>query len=70
MPSDVVELGDVLARSLADCEAYSNKLAQLRATQKRRREHEREWRTNLAARGSCPPIGSLPHSLWSQGTSR
>jgi hypothetical protein len=47
--------GEVLALSLADCEAYWNAQGkQLRAAQERWRAHEREWRANLAAQGLLP----------------
>jgi hypothetical protein len=44
----------VLARSLADCEAYWNAQGRLSAAQERWREHERQWRTNLGTWGLLP----------------
>ena len=52
--ADAVDPGKVLAWSLADCQAYWLALGTLTAAQKRWREHEREWRTNLAAQGLLP----------------
>lgn len=52
--ADAVDPGKVVARSLADCEAYWNAQGTLTAAQKRWHEHEREWRTNLAAQGLLP----------------
>jgi hypothetical protein len=46
-----VEPGEVLARSLAHWRAYWHGQGSLTKAQERWREHEFEWRTNLAAEG-------------------
>lgn len=46
--------GEVLARSLTAWAAYWNAQGTLTRAQKRWREHERKWRTNLAAQGLLP----------------
>lgn len=54
VPSRVVVAGEVLARSLADCEAYWDAQGALSVEQERWREDERELRTNLAGKGLLP----------------
>jgi hypothetical protein len=59
MPPEV-DAGEVLACSLADCEEYWNAQGTLTAAQKRRREFERELRTNCAAQGCGVPAANDP----------
>jgi hypothetical protein len=50
-----VAAGEVLAQSLADCEAFWDALKPLSPAQERLREFERELRTNCAAAGCGVP---------------